>query len=281
MSWRNFYDSFILGVGGPEDAPVKFPFLGTVLGPESLFSDRLGAFLRLAFFGGIGLAVLALLLGRAYVCGYSHLSDNFYCLSSAIVWLAHFVLKLLFLGFFALYWHHAAAGEPLPSLRQILSQWRQAGRVALWLLILGLSGIIPFISLFVLQIREPDPDWRIELAFFTFVGLGFLVPFIAVRFLSVLAFVAGEKTRPSLSRIWLRGRGNTAKILISVFVILMLAFLIFNSFYFNFRAVEASAAPWAGIIIEFLYGFFFLIFFTLFLNHCLIQKTYLFDGVKK
>ena len=281
MSWRNFYDSFILGVGGPEDTPVKIPFLGMVLGPEGLFSDRLSAFLRLAFFGGIGLAALALLLGRAYVCNYSHLADNFYCLSSIAFWLVHFVLKLFLLGFFALYWHYAVAGEPLPSLRQIWPQWRQAGRVALWLLILGVSGIIPFISLFVLQIREPDPDWRIELTFFTFVGLGFLVHFIAVRFLSAFAFIAVGDELPPLSRIWLRGRGNTAKILISAFVILMLAFLIFNSFYFNFRAVEASAAPWAGIIIEFLYGFFFLIFFTLFLNHCLIQKTYLFDGVKK
>ena len=120
MSWRNFYDSFILGVGGPEDTPVKIPFLGMVLGPEGLFSDRLGAFLRLAFFGGIGLAALTLLLGRAYVCNYSHLADNFYCLSSIAFWLVHFVLKLFLLGFFALYWHYAVAGEPLPSLRQLL-----------------------------------------------------------------------------------------------------------------------------------------------------------------
>ncbi len=274
----NFYTRYVLGVGErPEDETwIKIPYGMIAFVPWGIFFNKFGTFFKTGGIFSLLVSLSAFLVGAPYVCRYGMevSAAGIYC-STTGFWI-DFVLRFIFLAAYAVVWLRLLSGEGF-SLKNMAVLGGRMLKFTLLSFSFILLLLVPLVSLWTLYVRVPDPDWRIETAFFAFVSLGFFMPFVCVRFLSLFAFVAEGKSPPRLTDIWLRSRGNLLRIIFSLFLIFLGMMLFFNNFYFNFQSAAGEYSFYQRIFIEILYNFFWLGFFTLFLNHCLIQKKYLFD----
>jgi hypothetical protein len=71
-------------------------------------------------------------------------------------------------------------------------------------------------------------------------------------------------------------RGNTLRILIALFFIFFLTLFAFLNFYLLMRGYETQSTLWLGISSEFVYDLMLLMLLSLFVNHCYIQKLFMF-----
>ena len=145
---------------------------------------------------------------------------------------------------------------------------------------LGLVGFILLnavagLSWYILLVRVPNPDWRIELVFFGFVSLGFFVPLVCLRLYSFMADLWGGKQLSSLWSIWQKSRGNNLRLVISIGIL-------FFVFAFSISAVIRRLSYYAeeanymlAIIGEVLYSITILLVISFWVNNCAIQKNIL------
>lgn len=276
----DFYTKYILGVGEKkeDEALVSIPLGIIIFSPWGIMIEKLRPFMRFAVIFAVLLSLLSIVGGGAYVCRFNNesLSVGFYCRSSLFAYFADILLYWGGLSFFAVAWRQVLVGNPF-SLKQVFSSVRAGAKFFFLSLAFLLAGIIPLLSLFILYIRVPNPDWRIEVAFFAVVSLGFFVPFIAVRFLSLVPFALNNEKMPRLWQVWQRSRGNMLRILSSLFLLLVGIIFFSSGFWQNFQGIAGNINLYAASVIEFLYNFFSLFFMAVFLNHCFIQKKFLFD----
>lgn len=268
---EDFYTKYILGVGG--ENRVKMPYTLLAFGPWGVLAGNFGRFWRVgALFAAI-MSLTSLLLENAYICRYVGWEDmNANCGGSEISFLLGMFLLLFLSSAFAVCWRQVLAGEKY-SWPNMLNPLRKTAKFFGLSLIFIFLFSIPFISFFILMLRIPNPDWRIEICFFAVVSLGFLVPFAAIRFLSLFAFVLNGEQMPPLGRIWLQSRGNVLLILLSLFLILVGNLFFWSAFRQSFAGTATADSFTSALFVEFFNSFFSLMFFTLLLNHCFLQKS--------
>ena len=133
----------------------------------------------------------------------------------------------------------------------------------LFLLILSL----PLVCFLVLYNRTPNPDWMIELSFFTFFALLATTPFVCTRYLSYFIFIIRGEKLPSFKDVWKNTEDNSRSILVSfLFSIFFLALLF------------AQFAQTQGIVANFSRYFAFTLYLALILLMAKVQREELFDN---
>ncbi len=256
------------------DNRPKFPYLEGTIGPWKILFSNGRRFLALGIIFSALLSLVAIAMGKAFVCNYAIYGPvNFYCEGSNALFLVNFAIKLLILAAFIYLWTNYGSN----TLKEKKDVAKQIGKTAAILLMMFVAILCPLISFMALSERVPNPDWRIESIYFTFVSVGFLVPVAMMRCLMILGFALEGKKLPSLKDIWQHTSGNMMRIIFTLFTIMLVYVFIYSNFYGNFRHTDAEVLPIAGIIIELLYNFITLFFFTLFANNTLLQKRYLYD----
>ena len=280
MSLQTFYNHFILGINdsGHPTVEAQMPFSGLLFRPWSMLFDNFKTFIKLALVFSLLLSLLSWVFGYAYICRYNIYGDiDFYCSRNAWSYLPYFLLKLIAFSYFGMLFCNSLKTTPL-SLRQVLTQYRQVLKNTLLLILFLFLVMMPVISFTLLLVRVPNPDWKIEIIYFAFVSLGFLVPFIGIRFLSNFG-ISFFRAKPIPQwQIWQRSRGNMLKILFALMFILLMGMFVFNSIHLNLKGLPLAEISRLGVGVDFFYNIFTLMFFTLFLNHCLIQYDYLYNG---
>ena len=220
--------------------------------------------------GGVSLAT-----GFAYICGIP-LLVNFYCSNSIILFVVHVLLKYFLLFFFAVKWYEMISQKKALNMPFLLSFDNKTLKAIGALALMWGLNLIPFVSFYLLAIREPNPDATIELIYFGVVSIGFLVPFVVLRFYSILGLILDGTSFTSLKEIWAKSRGNSLRIIISLFVIFMLALFAFLNFYLNMQSSDYSHPLWLGISSEFVYEWMLLVLLALFVGRCHAQKYFLY-----
>lgn len=263
---------------------IRIPFFKIVLGPFSLLLDNPKAFFTLALPYALIISVLSLVSGFGYLCLYFRSGDiNAYCSNSTAVYLLYSLLKVWIIAVFAIKWCETALLKKTLSWKGLFLPDKRSLRVSLLIVVFILLNAMPLVSGFILYIRVPNPDWRVEIAFFAVVSLGFLVPFALLRFYSLFAFMIYGNPLPNLRELWLRNSGNNMNLLGGLFVIVILAALIFSNLFRNFELVAYGASFYIGFVSEFLYNLFYLFIVVLLINYCCIQQQLLYgekDGTE-
>ena len=278
MKIINTYKQLLSSQPEPDSAVVSLPLSGLLFRPWTMLADSFRGLLGLVLIYGALLSIVALLGGFAYVCRFNALfAIDFYCQGAIPLYLLNLVLQLFLITCFGMSWCALLKTEPF-SFFGVFRHWRSILANMLRLFAVLLSVFIPVFSFMMLQARVPDPNWKVEVTFFAIVSLGFFTPFIAMRLLALVGrgFFLGQAV--SVEQIWRRNKGNMLKILFSLSFILLVAVAFFNSIYFNLQELSAGQISVLGIPLEIIHNIFMLIFFTLFLNHCLVQYDYLYDG---
>lgn len=258
--------------------PVPMPFLKLAFGSFNVFMDYFKQFIILGAGCAVILSALAFTFGFSYVCGLiGGLETAVFCSGSQPLYLLYLLIKIFILSAFAVLWCRVAFYGEKIGLKEAFSFGKRDVKFAFTMILLLLLNFIPMVSFYLLSIRVPNPDWRIEITYFAIVSVGFLVPFAVLRFYSVLGFIAGGESVPALKEIWLKSRGNTLKILLSLFLIFILLLLVLNNFYGNVNIGAEGSLVFSALSSEFFYNLFFLVILVLWVNHCCLQKKYLFD----
>lgn len=258
--------------------PINVPFWEMAFLPVGILLFRFKRFLLVSLIFSVFISILAFSTDLSYVCGVSSWSENpyFSCNAPFAVYITFFILRLLITAVFLRVWYnYALKDEPLKlkEMFYISSQdWKVFGTMLCILAFL----ILPFGSLYALSERVPNPNWKIESLFFAVASSGFWVPFIAMRFLAIPAFILGEQKRPPLRLFWQRTVGNSLKIIISLSIMVILNAIVFMNY--NFLAqflINRNFLIW-GIVCDLAYNILFLLMMASFFSNFIIQQQSMF-----
>lgn len=273
-----FQKGGILGPEAPDCTRVKLPFFKMSFGPFGLVLDNPRIFFSLSLIYALLIALLALLSGFSYLCVYSSMGKVVVsCSDSHLLYLTYFILKLYIISLFCIKWSETAILKQPLSWTQIFSTDLRSVKLALLFVFVLLLNGMPFLSGLILYFREPNPDWRIEVAFFAVVSIGFLVPFFLVRFYSVFAFFIYGQPIPNLREMWRKNTGNNLNLLSGLFLIIILAMFLFSSLYQNFSIVAQENSFYIAFVSEYLYDILTLLFLACFTNYCCIQQQLIYN----
>lgn len=262
---------------GEDSSPTRLPFFKTVFGPYTLFMDNFKNFILVAALFALALSFIALASGLGYMCLYPEARNLGGCRIPGLpLYLSLFVLKIFVAAMFAVKWYNVSFNKFPIRWCYLFSVDRSVLKTFLAFVVLFLILAVPLLSTYILYVRIPNPDWRIELIFFAFVSLGYIFPFVVMKFNSIFAFLMGNEPVPPLSCIWRKNNGNLLRILLGLFLLLLISFFSFVSYYSNFRSVAPANTIYISIIVEYLYNIILLAITTFFIGHCYLQKTLLF-----
>lgn len=259
--------------------PVKMPSAKMMFVPFNMLLDNGKNFLLLALPFALLLTVLAMASGAGYMCIYAKIAPvNAFCNESAIVFFIFQICKIFLWSVFAIKWCESSLlKQPLrwPGILRVDSRSVKLTAVLILAIVLN---FLPIISAWILNIRIPNPDWRIELIFFAFVSIGFLIPFVVMRFYSVIPFIIYGERIPPLKEIWYKTTGDLLIILLSLFFIFIIAVFVLGNLYSNFQTVAIGSTFYINFASEFIYNLIVLLILTLTINNFCFQQQLLFGN---
>ncbi len=235
----------------------KLKFLPLLLDPYRFFVDSFRSFLGLAFlFGGL-MSVISCLFGFPFICALNNPAGNYFCSSSTWLYLANFLLKLLLGIWFIVCYRQVLSGQKL-NLRLILKPGLRFFKTLLTVVGFLSLFVFPLISFSYLAARQPNPDWRIEVAVFAVFFFLFIIPLFGLRMLSLLSSAASGESRLKWREIWRRTSGANLKILISLFFMLLIFVYLSGGLLSSYAGVDGGHPLYIAFTSEFMYNFIIL-----------------------
>ena len=256
---------------------VTLPLFRLMFSPFNQILNHGKVFFALSLSAALLITLSATLLGFNYLCAYSSGSaEGLFCSNSLLGYFAYSIIKMLILAYVGIKWYeYVFISQPM-SKKSIFAVDGRYLKFAGSLLLVLLLNLLPILSWWILYMRNPNPDWRVEMVFFAVVSLGFIVPIVLLRFYSALVFVMRGEKIPSLSYLWHQTSGNSLKIFLSFMLILVVAMFVFGNLYTNFRALSLNVSLYNMLLSEYIYDFFALFIYISILNNLNIQYEILY-----
>lgn len=261
---------------------IKLPLFRLMFSPFNQILDNGKTFFLLTLSAALCVSLLSSSLGFNYLCSYSSESRGaLFCSNSLWGYLFYSLLKMLILGYVGIKWHDYVFNHQTLSSKSLLSVDRRYLKLSAYLLLFLFLNMLPLLSWWILYIRVPNPDWRVEMVFFAFVSIGFVMPILLFRYYSVLGFVMEGKKCPSISLVWERTSGNALKIFLSFILVLIIGIFIFGNLYSNFKILSENASLYNMFLSEYIYNFFALFIYLCILNNINMQYQILYASAEE
>lgn len=268
---------FLCRPAGDDAEAAVMPVSRLMFGPFGIFADNLKNFLQLGAVFAFFLFVWMLLCGFSVACAVAEWKSSLLCAvnpdRSIYIYLP---VKVFLATFFMAVWYRRVFQNGALSLKEVLLPHKRDFKFFVFVLVFMLLNAVPLLSFYLLASRVPNPDWRVEAAYFTVVAVGFLVPFVLMRFYALFAFAAGGEGWPPLPLLWRKTEGNMLKILLSLFMLFILLAMVMVNYAAAMTRLISAGEIIPILISEYVYGFVFLILAALAINHCAVQKELLF-----
>lgn len=272
--WLKNISDFVFNTdtGSSNITPVKknIGILRLAFVPFVNLFDNFGKWLKIASVYALVISFISFVSGYSYICAYEAGNSQIYCNSSAGMYWLYLLIKFIIFAFFVAEWISIYQGKKYVVAQSFALSAQKIKTATVLGALLLLFGV-GFLSGYLLVIRVPNPNWKIELGYFTLVSSGFLVPLFATRFYSLIAYAAEDKKFPALKKIWAATSGETIKILLSLFVILILMIFILGNYIVSVRYNNSGNFLIYAIISEFLLNILTLLFWAAFANNCVMQ----------
>ena len=259
-------------------APVSISLWQLATKPITLIGKNWQLFFMFGVPFAIILTIISLLLGNSITCGFDMgLNENSFCSDNANTFYIDTVLRIFLFIFFTIKWYQFALQKNEFNLKTIFSIKKSDIKAFGLLALLNIINISPIFVLFFLYMRTPNPNWKIELAYFTSVFWIFFLPIIAIRLYSCIAFAIENKKLPTLKTLLYVTQRNTLKLLLGISIFVFLALFIFMNYYAFVSSIDITS--YLNVIsVEFEYNILIILFMICFINYCYIQKEQLFKG---
>ncbi|MBQ8465590.1 MAG: hypothetical protein IJ529_06610 [Alphaproteobacteria bacterium] len=261
------------------NATVKVSIGKLAFQPIKLLFKNFSSLILLGVPFAILLTLCSMLAGRSSLCNIDSgiISTDFHCSDSVESYYLDVFIRFLLICIFIIKWHQIALNKEKFSLKSICFFTKKDIKGFGFIAAYAVINLLPLVGLLILIMRVPNPNWKIELVFFTCVAWVFLLPLILVRFYSLLAFALENNKLPSLKDLWQRTSGNMLKLLLGTGLIVFIALILFMQYYsFILKITDYSLLT--AISVEFEYDFIVILFAACFMNYCHTQKELLYKG---
>ena len=262
----------------PDVMPIRMPITRLIFRPFGIFADRFAVLLRLAALYALPITLMSVFMGFSYICFTDFRSLYFFCSDSYGWYWVYLFAKIFLISSFLVRWYDSAFLNRIYGWKNLFQptarDFSTSALVCLYLLL----NMTPLLSFYLLYIRVPNPDWVVEISYFAVVSIGFIVPFVLMRFYALLAVFLSGEPKVSPAWLWARSKGNNLGIILSLFLIIIIMLFILVYFQQGISRVEVEYANWSGTIIEYCYNMLLLMLVSLVINNCHVQKEYLLGG---
>ena len=270
----------MFGPSEPEEGTVRYPLGQIIFGPYIVFMNHFREFFLTAAFYALLMSIVYILGGQSMFCAFTSLEQDLFCSNNLYLYIGTRLIALLIMAAFCVRYFKAVWLKENVSWQFLLTPQRKDFVSFFAFIAFILLNAISGLSWYLLAVRVPNPDWRIELAYFAVVALGFLVPFILLRFYGVFALIWGGNKIPSLWQMWLKSKGNSLRLILSITLWFFLFVFSLSAVSGNFRAVSSDNSFYFVLIGEYIFNFVALALLSFFVNFCSLQKLFLTEGNK-
>ena len=258
-----------------EEGVVQYPLFEMVFSPYTVFISNIRLFLNLGGVYALLISLLYILGGQDVYCNVEDFSYSGMCYGNAFSAIGIRVVVFILFAFFCNRYYQSVWQRKIFSLRTILKPQKSDLYTVLGMIVFIAINTIPVLSWQILALRIPNPDWRIELMFFGFVSIGFLVPVVALRFYVLFAYIWSSDTLPKYRELWHKTKGNMMGLILSVSIWFFMISLLM-AFLSNSIIQGASNISYLGAFAgEYIFNFALLLVFGLLVNICAVPKTFL------
>ena len=257
------------------ETSVRIPFNKLIFMPFGILTAQFGALFRLSALFALLISFFSMVLGFAGICFTQYHDAYFFCSNSNLLYFLSLFIKIFLVAMFLARWYNIAFLKQCYNAGNIFKPTRKDFGLAFELILFLVLNLTPLLSFYLLYKRVPNPDWVVEVAYFACISVGFLVPFVLMRFYSLPAILLSGEKSPRLSYLWQRSKGNNLGIILALFLIIVV--MAFFALYYQ-RAVaeiEPEYVTWSGTILDYVYNIVMLMLFSLVINHSHIQKEFL------
>lgn len=259
-----------------ENKAVSFPFLSLFFGPYSLIFDRIKYFFLLGAVFTTILSVLFIAGGQTALCYNQAYSADHFCSTNLIVSVGIRLVAFFIICVFLRIWYQTAlqnAPVDWKLLKPQMADLKIAGGFAVYFI----SLLIALTSFYLLLQRVPNPDWRIELAYFTVVSLGFFAPLLALRFVVYFAFWAANEKLPGLGTVWQKTSNRGFMLFGGIVLLLLIAMFLLQSLMASLSQFDGNISLFTIIGSEYISNIAAVFIAASFINYCYLQKIFLFE----
>ncbi len=278
MTETKSFLSKMFGPSEPEEGTVRFPWNRIVFGPYFILMNHFREFFFTAALFALLMTVIYLVGGQSMFCGLGLFEQKLFCSNSVFLYIGTRLVVLLIAAAFCVRYFQAVWLKRSLSWKFLLNPQKKDFVSFMAFVTFILLNAISGLSWYLLAVRVPNPDWRIELTYFAVVALGFLVPFILLRFYSIFALIwSGEKIY-SLGKMWIKTRGNALRLIFSTTLWFFLFVFSLSAVSVNFNVAAQNNSIYIIFIGEYVFNFVVLILMSLFVNFCGLQNFFLTEG---
>ncbi|MBR1648407.1 MAG: hypothetical protein IJ689_02280 [Alphaproteobacteria bacterium] len=260
--------------------PHKIKLLNLIFMPLGMLFYNFKSFIILCAVFAPLMTVLAYATDNMLICSFPVMETHnpFACAASNYaLYFTFFALRLLLVAVFLKSWVKIAVTRQTVNIRELLVIAPQDWKLLCVFLGVLMVNVLPIFSVMALINRVPNPDWRIETLYFAVVSCGFWLPFLAIRFYCLPAFVAENVKLPSIKQIFNLSSDNGLKMLTSFVMLLIFCTL----FVIYFMGMAEKIIPYnyavLGIVSEVFYNAVMLAVMTIFMNYSITQQKELFN----
>jgi len=240
--------------------------------PFSDLMDHFGTFLKISSVFALLLTLVSFLFGQSFVCMLLSLKERVYCSNNILLYVIYVFCKLFVVAVFLRIWYDVVYLQKNFSRQYFKENPKRFLRFFGVFIGFILLNLLPALSLYLLFVRVPNPVWQVEMIYFTIVSIGFLVPFICIRFYTNLAEYIEDKPYRNFKEIYEKTRGKLSKIFFSFIVVLAFSLFVFLVVNNNLR-IHVFEPLWLyNIFAEYLFEWIALLVMAVLLNFIRVQK---------
>ncbi len=250
----------------------KYPFFKAASKPITDIFDHFKFFISATVTTALFLLVLSFLFSQTFLCMLPQYTQQQMCSQSIVSYLFYIVLKFFFLSVFLKVWYDHIYSQKAVNTAYFKNNFLSFLKFMCFFVLYLLINCLPALSLYLLIARVPNPSFVVELCYFTFVSLGFIVPFVLIRFYTDLACLIEGQPLVSFKELFLKTSYKTSKIILSFLMTLVFCFVLFLTLNGALRSNIFEPIFLYNVFAEFLFEFSLLFVSCAILNFIRVQK---------
>ena len=238
-------------------------------------TDYLKIFLKLCGIFALVMSVLSFIFSQSFGCLVPGVQDKILCGENVAGYVVYIVLKFFMVAVFLRVWADKIYLKKDIGLIYFkengLRFVKFFGVFAVFLVL----NVVPFLSLYLLIIRTPNPIWQIEILYFFVVSLGFFVPFVLMRFYANIGlWIAGSRFT-DFKKTYRQTNFQTSRILTAFTVILAFCLFLFLILQGYLKHSVFEPLFLYNIFAEYVFEWGLLFMASIMFNFIMIQKDML------
>ena len=250
----------------------KYPVFQTFSQSFLMLTDNFMAFLKPALVCAALMSLLSFVFKQPFVCLLIGLREKVSCGANTPLYIFYLLLKLFILSSFLRIWADKIYLKKEINLLYFKTNLMRFLKFFGGSFVFLIINALPLLSLYCLIIRTPNPVWQIEILYFTFVSLGFIVPFVVLRFYANIALAIEGLPFTDFKQTYQKTNFQVSRILTAFTFVLASLLFLFLIIQTNLRRHIFAPFYAYNIFSEYLFECTLLFVVTVMFNFIMIQK---------